>query len=152
MRLDKWLWAARFYKTRGLATAAVEGGKVKLNGVAVKPAREVKVGDCLNLRLGDEDWEVVVEGLNDQRRPAPEARLLYRESEESMRLRAEAAELRRLAPTQKCHDHHGSSIPRDCNRKSLGAACRLASESWGHRWSPKPRWQSRASSLNPNRA
>jgi ribosome-associated heat shock protein Hsp15 len=99
LRFDKWLWAARFYKTRSLATAAVEGGKIKLNGVAVKPAREVKVGDRLTLRLGDEDWEVVVEGLNEQRRPAPEARLLYRESEESVRRRAQAAELRRLAPT-----------------------------------------------------
>jgi ribosome-associated heat shock protein Hsp15 len=99
VRLDKWLWAARFYKTRSLATAAVEGGKVRLNGATVKAAREVKVGDRLELRAGDLDWEVIVQGLNEQRRPAPEARLLYRETEESVRQRAQAAELRRLAPT-----------------------------------------------------
>jgi ribosome-associated heat shock protein Hsp15 len=99
MRLDKWLWAARFFKTRSLATDAVDGGKVKLDGTVVKPARQVKVGDRLALRIGDESREVIVQGLNEQRRPAPEARLLYRETEESIRLRAEAAELRRLAPT-----------------------------------------------------
>jgi ribosome-associated heat shock protein Hsp15 len=99
MRLDKWLWAARFYKTRSLATDAVDGGKVKLNGGAVKPAREVKVGDRLALRVGEEDWEVVVQGLNEQRRPAPEARLLYQETDDSTRRRAQAAELRKLAPT-----------------------------------------------------
>jgi ribosome-associated heat shock protein Hsp15 len=99
LRLDKWLWAARFYKTRSLATDAVDGGKVKLNGATVKPAREVKPGDRLHLRIGTENWEVVVQGLNEQRRPAPEARLLYQETPESIRQRAQAAELRRLAPT-----------------------------------------------------
>lgn len=99
MRLDKWLWAARFHKTRSLATDAVDSGKVKLNGSTVKPAREVKPGDRLQLRIGDESWEVIVQGLNDQRRPAPEARLLYQETPESIRQRAQAAELRKLAPT-----------------------------------------------------
>lgn len=98
MRLDKWLWAARFFKTRSIATDAVDGGKVKLNGVAVKPAKEVKVGDRLQIRAGEQDWEVVVEGLNEQRRPAPEAQLLYRETEESRERRARAAELRKLDP------------------------------------------------------
>lgn len=112
MRLDKWLWAARFYKTRSLATDAVDGGKVKLNSAAVKPAREIKVGDRLALRVGEEDWEVVVHGLNEQRRPAPEARLLYQETEDSVRRRAQAAELRKLAPTPVA-EHKGRPTKRD---------------------------------------
>lgn len=99
MRLDKWLWAARFYKTRSLATAAIEGGKVKLNQAGVKPAREVKPGDLIALRAGEQDWVVEVIGLNENRRPAAEAQLLYRETAESHRARTEAAELRALAPT-----------------------------------------------------
>lgn len=75
MRLDKWLWAARFFKTRSLATDAVDGGKVKLNGAGAKPAKDVKAGDRLHIRAGDQDWEVVVQGVNDQRRPAAEAQL-----------------------------------------------------------------------------
>lgn len=112
MRLDKWLWAARFYKTRSLATDAVDGGKVKLNGATVKPAREIKPGDRLALRVGEEDWEVVVQGLNEQRRPAPEARLLYQETEYSARRRAAAAELRKLAPTP-APEHKGRPTKRD---------------------------------------
>lgn len=98
MRLDKWLWAARFYKTRSLAADAVDGGKVKVNGAAAKPAKDVKVGDRLHIRAGEQDWEVLVAGLNEQRRPAPEARLLYQETPESEQRRAQAAELRKLAP------------------------------------------------------
>lgn len=98
MRLDKWLWAARFYKTRSMAAAAVEGGKVKLNGAAPKPAKEVKPGDRVFLRAGEASWDVLVKGLNEQRRPAPEARLLYEETPESAERRAREAELRRLAP------------------------------------------------------
>lgn len=97
-RLDKWLWAARFFKTRSLATAAVAGGKVRLDGVPVKPAREVKPGDELEIAVGDQRWTVVVRGLNEQRRPAPEARLLYEETAASAARRAEQAELRKLAP------------------------------------------------------
>ena len=97
-RLDKWLWAARFFKTRGLATAAVAGGKVKLDGVPVKPAREVKPGDELEIAVGEQRWTVVVRGLNEQRRPAPEARLLYEETAASAARRAEQTELRKLAP------------------------------------------------------
>jgi ribosome-associated heat shock protein Hsp15 len=97
-RLDKWLWAARFFKTRSLATAAVAGGKVKLDGVPVKPAREVKPGDELEIAVGDQRWTVVVRGLNEQRRPAPEARLLYEETAASAARRAEQMELRKLAP------------------------------------------------------
>ena len=99
MRLDKWLWAARFFKTRSLASEAVDGGKVKLNGASTKPAKDVKVGDRLQLRAGEQDWEVVVQGLNEQRRPAPEAQLLYQETPDSVQRRTQAAELRKLAPT-----------------------------------------------------
>lgn len=112
MRLDKWLWAARFYKTRSLATAAVDGGRVKLNGTGVKPAKEVKVGDRLQVRAGEQDWEVIVQGLNEQRRPAAEARLLYRETPESEARRAQAAELRKLAPTPQ-PDQRGRPTKRD---------------------------------------
>lgn len=99
MRIDKWLWAARFFKTRSLATNAVAGGKVRIDGQTVKPSRDVKPGDRLDLRVCDDDWEVIVEGLNEQRRPAVEARLLYRETPASVARRARAAELRKLAPT-----------------------------------------------------
>lgn len=112
MRLDKWLWAARFYKTRSLATAAVDGGKVKLNGAAVKPAKEVKPGDRIHLRAGEQDWELVVKGLNEQRRPASEAQLLYAETAESAARRAQAAELRKLAPSTVT-DHKGRPTKRD---------------------------------------
>ncbi|MGC1519384.1 MAG: RNA-binding S4 domain-containing protein [Azonexus sp.] len=80
MRLDKWLWAARFFKTRSLASDAVDGGKVKLNGAATKPAKDVKLGDRLQIRAGEQDWEIVVQGLNEQRQPASEAQLLYQET------------------------------------------------------------------------
>lgn len=98
MRLDKWLWAARFYKTRSQATVAVDGGKVRLNGDAVKPSRDLKPGDRLHIRTEGEDWEVTVSGFNAQRRPAAEARLLFEETPESLEKRARAAELRKLAP------------------------------------------------------
>lgn len=98
MRIDKWLWAARFYKTRSLATQAIDGGHVKLNGTTVKPARELHVGDTLEIATGDTSWTVVVLGLNEQRRPAPEARQLYDETQESSERRAAEHETRRLAP------------------------------------------------------
>lgn len=112
MRLDKWLWSARFYKTRSLATDALAGGKVRLNGLSAKPAKEVKVGDRVQLRTGDQDWEVVVQGLNEQRRPATEACMLYDETPESARQRAQAAELRRLAPIPQA-DQKGRPTKRD---------------------------------------
>jgi len=112
VRLDKWLWAARFFKTRSLASDAVDGGKVKLNGAAIKPAKEVKVGDRLQLRVGEQDWEVVVQGLNEQRRPAAEAQLLYQETQDSLHRRAQAAELRRLAPAP-APDQKGRPTKRD---------------------------------------
>ncbi|MBX3677292.1 MAG: RNA-binding S4 domain-containing protein [Rhodocyclaceae bacterium] len=112
MRLDKWLWAARFFKTRSQAADAVDGGKVKLNGAFAKPAKELKPGDRLHIRTEGEDWEVEVQGFNAQRRPAAEARLLYRETPESMKQRAEVAELRRLAPLPQA-DAKGRPTKRD---------------------------------------
>jgi ribosome-associated heat shock protein Hsp15 len=83
MRLDKWLWAARFYKTRGLAQAAVAGGKVKLGGERVKPAKEVAPGDGLAIRIGEFEWTITVKALSDKRGPAQVARKLYEEDEAS---------------------------------------------------------------------
>ena len=81
VRIDKWLWAARFYKTRSLAARAVEGGKVKLNGERVKPGKEVKVGDEIERRSGELHWLVEVRGVALKRGPAAEAALLYAEGE-----------------------------------------------------------------------
>ena len=72
IRLDKWLWAARFFKTRSLATDAVTGGRIKLNGDPTKPAREVRAGDRLSIFNGDTRWEVIVLALSDKRGPAPQ--------------------------------------------------------------------------------
>jgi len=92
MRIDKWLWAARFFKTRSLASDAIDGGKIKVNSVQVKPAKEVVVGDTLEINT-HEKWTVVVRGLNDQRRPAPEARQLYEETPKSIERREKLSEL-----------------------------------------------------------
>jgi ribosome-associated heat shock protein Hsp15 len=97
-RIDKWLWAARFFKTRSLAAAAVDGGRIKWNGQNVKPARELRPGDELDIVAGELRWTVVVRGLNGQRRPAPEARLLYEETAESAARRQRMEEIRKLAP------------------------------------------------------
>ena len=98
-RIDVWLWAARFYKTRSLAKQAVVGGKVEVGGQGVKPSRMLKVGDALRLRRGEEVFEVEVRALSDVRGPAPVAQQLYAESEESVARRAAEREQRRLAAT-----------------------------------------------------
>ena len=97
VRLDKWLWAARFYKTRGLAHEAVEGGRIRLAGDRVKPSREVRVGDMLNLQINDLEWVVSVLKLSELRGPASEARELYAETEASLAARLAVIEQRRLA-------------------------------------------------------
>lgn len=98
MRLDKWLWAARFFKTRSLAAQAIAHGRVRLNGERVKPAREVKAGDRLDLRIEDVDWPVTVRGLARQRGPAPVAQALYEEDPASVARRQERQQQRTLAP------------------------------------------------------
>ncbi|MGY0504608.1 RNA-binding S4 domain-containing protein [Luteimonas sp. e5] len=90
VRLDLWLWAARFFKTRSLARQAIEAGRVELGGQRVKPARELRSGDRLRIVRGEECFEVEVIGLSTRRGPAPVAQALYRESEESMAARAQA--------------------------------------------------------------
>ena len=95
MRLDKWLWAARFFKTRSLAQQAVGAGRVQLNGDRTKPAHEVKAGDMIVVRVADWRWEVKVMALSERRGPAPEARRLYEETEPSRAERARRQDLRR---------------------------------------------------------
>ena len=95
MRLDKWLWAARFFKTRSLAQQAVAGGRVQLNGERTKPAHEVKANDMVVVRVGDWRWEVKVRALSERRGPAEEARKLYDESEASRAERERRGDLRR---------------------------------------------------------
>ena len=97
VRIDKWLWAARFFKTRSLAQQAVRGGHVEINGHACKPARTVAVGDRLRITRGEVVFEVTVEGLADRRGPASRAQALYAESEESTKRRAQRAEEKRLS-------------------------------------------------------
>ena len=91
LRIDKWLWAARFFKTRSLAVEAVESGKVTMNEVRLKPAKAIGVGDHLDIRLGQYHFEIEVLGLSNRRGPAPEAQKLYRESDASKARRAEIA-------------------------------------------------------------
>jgi ribosome-associated heat shock protein Hsp15 len=97
VRIDKWLWAARFYKTRSLATEAVVGGHVQLNGARVKPAKDVRAGDKLELRIGTQRWSLVVTGVSEKRGPATVARTLYEETPESAAAREAQAAARRLA-------------------------------------------------------
>jgi ribosome-associated heat shock protein Hsp15 len=96
VRLDKWLWAARFFKTRGLAKKAIEGGKVHYNGARAKTSKTVERGALIRVPQGWDILEVEVVALSDQRRGAPEARALYRETEESAARREREAEARRL--------------------------------------------------------
>lgn len=92
VRIDKWLWAARFFKTRALSAEAVEGGKVSVNGDRVKPAKALKAGDALELRIGPYTWSITVTELSDRRGSATEAARLYQESADSRRGREETAE------------------------------------------------------------
>ncbi len=96
LRLDKWLWAARIFKTRAFAVEAINGGKVHLNDTRVKPSRMVHIGDELDVTRGVDRYHMTIEGLNDKRRPAKEAQLLYTESEESIQKREDAQAMRKI--------------------------------------------------------
>ena len=112
MRIDKWLWAARFYKTRSLAQQAVEGGKVTLNQDRVKPSKELKPGDALVIRIGAFEWAVTVKQLGDKRGSATVARTLYEESGESQARRAEQAVKRKLN-VEPAAERHGRPTKRE---------------------------------------
>jgi ribosome-associated heat shock protein Hsp15 len=128
LRIDKWLWAARFYKTRSLASEEIDKGRVEINGQEVKPAREVKVGDTVALRREGLTRIVVVKGISAVRGPAPVAQQMYEETAESLEERAKAAELRKYK-TEPAHTiEHGRPTKR--GRRDLDEAQR-----WGDRWS-----------------
>jgi ribosome-associated heat shock protein Hsp15 len=97
VRIDKWLWAARFFKTRSLATDAVLGGRVHLNGVRVKPSKEIRPADTVEIRIGALEWTVVVAAIADKRGPASVAATLYDETPESAAARAQRVLERRLS-------------------------------------------------------
>jgi ribosome-associated heat shock protein Hsp15 len=99
VRLDVWLWAARFFKTRSLAKSVIEAGRVEVNGSSAKPSRAVRVGDTLRIARGEDRYEIAVLGLSDERGSAPVAQALYQESEASRQARLAAAEQRRLEAT-----------------------------------------------------
>jgi ribosome-associated heat shock protein Hsp15 len=129
LRIDKWLWAARFYKTRALAVEEIGKGRVEINGLEVKPAREVKVGDTVVLRQGAVRREVIVRGLSGMRGPAPVAQQLYEETADSIQSRERAAEQRRFAPEPALSIEQGRPTKR--GRRELDDAQR----GWGDRWS-----------------
>lgn len=96
VRLDKWLWAARLYKTRSMATVAINGGKVHVNGARAKPSRDARVGDVISLTRGEDPMELTVRALSGKRGKAAEAQALYEESLLSIEARAERAVLRKM--------------------------------------------------------
>lgn len=128
LRIDKWLWAARFYKTRSLATDEIDKGRVAINGQEVKPAREVKVGDTVSLRREGLTRTVVVKGVSDTRGPAPVAQQLYEETPESLQDRQKAADQRRYAREPALSIENGRPTKR--GRRELDEA-----KGWGDRWS-----------------
>lgn len=128
MRLDKWLWCARFYKTRALAVEEIGKGRVMVNGQAAKASRELRPGDTVALRQGMVPRTVVVRGLSGMRGPAVVAQQLYEETPESIASREQAAEMRRLAPEPAASLHEGRPTKRD--RREIDQA-----RSWGSRWS-----------------
>ena len=117
VRIDKWLWAARFFKTRSLAKAAIEGGKVQFAGQKVKVSREVAPGDILRIRQGWDEREVTVIATSEQRRAAPIAQTLYQETEASVERRTRAAQARKAAgtlarPSQRPGKHERKALER----------------------------------------
>ena len=126
MRIDKWLWAARFYKTRSLAAEEIDKGRVQVNAQDVKPAREIKAGDSVALRQGPVLRVVQVLGLSMQRGPAPVAQALYEETPESLEKRLLALEQRKLNSEPAASIEHGRPTKRE--RRSMD-------KNWDSRWS-----------------
>jgi ribosome-associated heat shock protein Hsp15 len=129
LRIDKWLWAARFYKTRSLAAEEIGKNRVQVNGDVAKASREVKTGDSVALRHGAVTRTVMVRGLSSQRGPAPVAQQLYEETAESLAAQAAAREQRRLGSEPALSIEQGRPTKRE--RRNLEEATR----SWGTRWS-----------------
>lgn len=125
VRLDKWLWAARFFKTRALSAEAIDKGRVSINGQAAKASREPRVGDTIEFRQGNDARTVIVMGVSAVRGPAPVAQQLYEETPESVARRLASAEQRRLAPEPALSQTMGRPTKRD--RRTL--------KDWGNRWS-----------------
>lgn len=130
VRIDKWLWAARFYKTRSLAVDEIDKGRVVLNRAPVKPAREVKVGDVIEVSSPNSVRTVTVLAISDKRGGAPVAALLYQESEASIAARLKAAEQRRLAPEPALSLTAGRPTKRE--RRDTD---KLRANPWNDRWS-----------------
>lgn len=126
LRIDKWLWAARFYKTRSLATDEVSKHRVQVNGQDVKPSRDIKVGDVIRLRQAQVERTVLVKALSAVRGPAPVAQLLYEETEASMLARAKAAEQRHFAMEPALSIEQGRPTKRNRRQMQRG---------WDDRWS-----------------
>ena len=126
VRIDKWLWAARFYKTRSLATDDIGKGRVQINGVEVKPARDVRCGDTVEMHHNAIVRTVVVRGISDKRGPAPVAQQLYEETPQSVQLRQQMAEQRRMGIEPALGLTQGRPTKHD--RRKL-------EDAWGTRWS-----------------
>ena len=130
LRIDKWLWAARFYKTRSLASEEIDKGRVQVNGAVVKPAREVKAGDSVQLRSGPVARTLTVLALSDKRGSASMAALLYQETAESVTQRQHAAEQRRMAPEPALSLLQGRPTKRERREGE-----KLRGGEWNERWS-----------------
>jgi ribosome-associated heat shock protein Hsp15 len=131
LRIDKWLWAARFFKTRSLAAEEIGKNRVQVNGDVAKASREVKAGDTVAIRLGAVTRTVLVRGLSGQRGPAPVAQQLYEETAESIAAQAAAREQRRMGSEPALAIEQGRPTKRD--RRELDGAVRHAD--WDNRWS-----------------
>lgn len=135
VRLDKWLWAARFFKTRSLAAEEIHKGRVSVNGTVAKAAREVRIGDTIALRQGNIPKTVQVLGLSQMRGPALIAQQLYAETPESQEQRQQLAEQRRLAPEPAAAiTQQRQGRPTKRQRRELDEA---RSDGWGQRWSAR---------------
>jgi len=129
MRIDKWLWAARFFKTRSLAVEQIDRGRVRVNGQEAKPSRDIRVGDTVALLQSGVPRTVIVQGLSLQRGPAPVAQALYQETPDSLAQRERLAEHRRVAHEPAMSIEHGRPTKRD--RRHLDQA----QHQWDNRWS-----------------